>query len=75
MLSRNWEKGGFENQEQRHQNVIDLTLVFFPSSCHLCLHNDSLGGGVGRRWLEGSFKQLIYPGILRTSFHLYVFGN
>lgn len=81
MLSGSWEKGGTESQEQRYQRVIDLTFALFHSCAFSAFRmtNWEEGWGWGcdssYQQLEGSFKQLIHPGIHRTSFHLYAFGN
>ena len=59
--------------------IVMVTFLLLYSIPGLCLQNGSLWGGWreggSSQQSEGSFKQLIHPGILRASFHLYIFGN
>jgi hypothetical protein len=48
---------------------------FLPVAVYVQMESLVLRGWWLLPALEGSFKQLIHPGILRASFHLYVFGN
>lgn len=81
MLSRGWEMGWL-GIGRKLQNIIDFTFALLLSALFLVLSlpsQDSLGQGVGVggpcQQLEGSFKHLIHPSILRTPFRRYVFGN